>query len=54
MIVANSNGAFINEYFRLSFNDMVHTDDDGSTKLDRDQEKQNLGTFSSNTKAARK
>ena len=53
MIVANSNGAFINEYFRLSFNDMVHTADDGSTKLDRDQVKEYLGTFGSNTTAAR-
>ena len=37
MIVANSNGTFIDNYFRLSFNDLVHTADDGKTKLDKNQ-----------------
>lgn len=53
MIVANSNGTFIDNYFRLSFNDLVHTADDGKTKLDKNQVKEYLGTFGSNTTAAR-
>ena len=53
MVVANSNGTFIDNYFRLSFNDLVHTADDGKTKLDKDQVKEYLGTFGSNTTAAR-
>ena len=52
MIVANSNGTFIDNYFRLSFNDLVHTADDGKTKLDKNQVKEYLGTFGSNTTSA--
>lgn len=53
MVVANPEGAFIDDYFRLSFSDLTYTDDSGKTKLDTQQVKDYLGTFGSNTTAAR-
>lgn len=52
-IVATPNGSFINDYFTLSFSDLTSTDDDGKSKLDIQQVKDYIGTYGSNTTAAR-
>lgn len=52
-IIATPNGSFINDYFTLSFSDLTSTDDDGKSKLDIQQVKDYIGTYGSNTTAAR-